>query len=402
MMDRPVCDVLIVGGGIVGLATGYQLMSRYPASKIVVLEKEKVPALHQSGRNSGVLHSGIYYRPGSLKAVNCREGRIAMVDFCRHHEIPFEVCGKVIVATDETEIPQLEKLQRRGKENRVDCQRIDADRLRELEPACNGIAALHVKDAGIVDYRRVCFRLCELLQENEHQVQTATKVIQVLTIGTEIVVETNAGSWRTSYLINCAGLHSDRIARMCGHRPEVKIVPFRGEYFELAKPAEQLCRNLIYPVPNPEFPFLGVHFTRTIHGGVECGPNAVLAWAREGYSKWQVNFKDLWDAVSYRGFQRLASRYWSVGLGEMRRSWFRSAFVASLQRLIPDVKEQDLIPAPSGVRAQALRPDGIMVDDFVIQREGNFIHVLNAPSPAATSSLNIGATIAGHLSGVLE
>ncbi|PQO42140.1 L-2-hydroxyglutarate oxidase [Blastopirellula marina] len=400
-MDTPVCDVLIVGGGIVGLATGYQLMRRYPDRRVVVLEKEQVPAQHQSGRNSGVLHSGIYYRPGSLKAVNCREGRLAMIDFCRQHEIPLEVCGKVIVATDETELPHLDELQRRGEENLVSCERIDADRLRELEPACRGIAAIHVKDAGIVDYRRVCFRLCELLQEQGHQVQTTTKVTNVSTSGTEIVAETNTGAWRTSHLINCAGLHSDRIARMCGHQPEVKIVPFRGEYFELTEQAEDLCRNLIYPVPNPDFPFLGVHFTRTIHGSVECGPNAVLAWAREGYSKWQVNFKDLWDAVSYRGFQRLAGRYWNVGLGEMKRSWFRSAFVASLQRLIPEVKEQDLIPAPSGVRAQALRPDGTLVDDFVIQREGNFIHVLNAPSPAATSSLNIGLTIADQLSGDL-
>ncbi|PQO38289.1 L-2-hydroxyglutarate oxidase [Blastopirellula marina] len=396
-MDSPECDVVIVGGGIVGLATAYQISQRYPERDIVVLEKEKVLAQHQSGRNSGVLHSGIYYRPGSLKAINCREGRQLMLYFCRENDVPHEVCGKLIVATDEAELPRLNELFERGVRNGVACERLDADQLRAFEPYCHGIAALHVKDAGIVDYRRVCFRLCELIQERGGQVQTASKVTKVITRESEIIVETTSGTWRTRQLINCAGLQSDRLAAMCGQRPEVKIVPFRGEYFDLTDEAQHLCRNLIYPVPDPAFPFLGVHFTRTTHGTVECGPNAVLAFAREGYTKWHINWSDLWETLRYRGVHRLAAKHWSMGMGEMRRSFFRSAFLEALQRLIPAVRAQDLIPAPAGIRAQALLPDGTLVDDFVIQREGRFIHVLNAPSPAATSSLNIGAMIADQL-----
>ncbi|RCS54674.1 L-2-hydroxyglutarate oxidase [Bremerella cremea] len=400
-MDSPECDVVVVGGGIVGLATAYQISRRYPERDIVVLEKEKVLAQHQSGRNSGVLHSGIYYRPGSLKSINCREGRQEMLDFCRTHDIPHEVCGKVIVATEEKELSRLNELFERGVRNGVACEKLDADRLRDFEPNCHGLAALHVQDAGIVDYRRVCFRLCELLQERGGVVQTASQVIQVVAREAEIVVEATTGSWRTQLLINCAGLQSDRVARLCGQQPEVKIVPFRGEYFELGEDAQHLCRNLIYPVPDPGFPFLGVHITRTIHGTVECGPNAVLALAREGYDKWQINWSDVWETLRYRGVHRLLAKHWSAGLEEVRRSFFQSVFLKSLQQLVPAVRSQDLVPAPAGVRAQALRPDGTLADDFVIQREGRFIHVLNAPSPAATSSLNIGGTIANQLNDVL-
>lgn len=400
-MNSPECDVVIVGGGIVGLATAYQISQRYPDREIVVLEKEKVLAQHQSGRNSGVLHSGIYYRSGSLKAINCREGRQLMLDFCGQHDIPHEVCGKVIVATEEAELPRLHELFERGVRNGVACEKLDADRLRAFEPYCHGIAALHVKDAGIVDYRRVCFRLCELIQERGGKVLTGCKVTHVVTKDSEIVVESTAGTWRTRLLVNCAGLQSDRVAKMCGQQPEVKIVPFRGEYYDLTDESQHLCRNLIYPVPDPGFPFLGVHFTRTTHGTIECGPNAVLAFAREGYSKWNINWSDLWEILRYRGLHRLAVKHWGMGLEELKRSWFRSAFLQSLQRLIPAVRAQDLIAAPAGVRAQALRPDGTLVDDFVIQREGRFIHVLNAPSPAATSSLNIGAMIADQLRDVL-
>jgi len=401
-MDTPEVDVVVVGGGIIGLATAYQIIRRFPDHHVVVLEKEKVLAQHQSGRNSGVLHSGIYYKPGSLKSSNCRDGRLAMKAFCEQHDIPHEICGKVIVATEESELKRLDEIYQRGQANGIECLKLDADQLRALEPYCRGIAAIHVKSAGIVDYRRVCFRLCELILESGGEIRTDTQLRNVSQINQQIVVETNRDAFQTSLLINCAGLQSDRVAKLCGHQPEVRIIPFRGEYFELSPRAQHLCRNLIYPVPDPAFPFLGVHVTRTIFGSVECGPNAVLALAREGYRKWDVNLRDLWDAVGYGGFQRLAAKYWAVGMQEMHRSYFRSAFLTSLQRLIPAIEARDLMPSPSGVRAQAISKDGSLVDDFVIQKEGNFIHVLNAPSPAATASLNIGALITGQAAEVLD
>lgn len=401
-METPEVNVVVVGGGIIGLATAHQIMRRFPDHQVIVLEKEKVLAQHQSGRNSGVLHSGIYYQPGSLKSINCREGRLAMQTFCEHNDIPHEVCGKVIVATEENELGRLDEIYRRGQKNGVDCAKLNADQLRAIEPYCRGIAAVHVKAAGIVDYRRVCFRLCELILENGGEIHTDTQLLGVSSVSNQIVIETSKGAFQTSLLVNCAGLQSDRVAKMCGHQPEVKIVPFRGEYYELSEKAEHLCRNLIYPVPDPAFPFLGIHVTRTIFGSVECGPNAVLAFAREGYRKWDVNLRDLWDAVGYRGFHKLAAKHWSVGFEEIRRSYFQSAFLSSLQRLIPAVRGKDLIAAPAGVRAQAVRKDGTLVDDFVIQKEGNFIHVLNAPSPAATASLNIGAFIAEQSADVLN
>lgn len=400
-METPEVDVVVVGGGIIGLATAYQITRRFPDHQVMVLEKEKVLAQHQSGRNSGVLHSGIYYQPGSLKSINCRQGRSAMQSFCEEHEIPHEVCGKVIVATEEDELQRLDAIYRRGQENGVECSKLDADQLRAIEPYCRGIAAVQVRSAGIVDYRRVCFRLCELILESGGEVRTGTRLYQVKQVGNRVILETNKGAFQTSLLVNCAGLQSDRIAKMCGQQPEVRIVPFRGEYYELADKAQHLCRNLIYPVPDPAFPFLGIHVTRTIFGSVECGPNAVLAFAREGYRKWDINWRDLWDAVGYRGFQKLAVKHWTAGMQEMRRSYFQSAFLASLQRLIPAVEAKDLIAAPAGVRAQALRKNGSLVDDFVIQKEGNFIHVLNAPSPAATASLTIGSMIAEQAADVL-
>lgn len=401
-MDTPEVDVVVVGGGIIGLATAYQITQRFPDHQVVLLEKEKVLAQHQSGRNSGVLHSGIYYQPGSLKSINCRQGRLAMQSFCEQNDIPHEICGKVIVATEESELERLDNIYQRGQKNGVDCTKLNADQLRAIEPYCRGIAAVQVKSAGIVDYRRVCFRLCELILETGGEIHTGTRLLGVEHANKQIVLETSKGSFQTSLLVNCAGLQSDRVAKMCGQQPEVKIVPFRGEYYELSEKAQHLCRNLIYPVPDPSFPFLGIHITRTIFGGVECGPNAVLAFAREGYGKWDVNWRDLWDSVGYRGFHKLAAKHWSVGLEEMRRSYFQSAFLASLQRLLPAVQGKDLIAAPAGVRAQALRKDGSLVDDFVIQKEGNFIHVLNAPSPAATASLNIGSIIAEQAAEVLE
>ncbi len=395
-------DIGIIGGGIVGLATAYQITQRWPNRSVQVFEKEQAVGMHQSGRNSGVLHSGIYYTPGSLKATNCRTGRLAMEAFCREHAITFEICGKVIVAVSKSELPALEKIHQRGVANGVTCERIGPERLRELEPHAAGVAAIHVPETGIVDFLEICQRLAVLVQQSGGQVRTETSVRRIQRDAGQFVLETSRGSFRTSALINCAGLHSDRVTAMSGVTPAARIVPFRGEYYELVPSAHHLCRNLIYPVPDPKFPFLGVHFTRMIHGGVECGPNAVLAFAREGYRKSTLNLRDSWDAIAYRGFLKLASRYWRVGMGEMYRSFSKGAFVAALQRLIPALTSNDLAVGRAGVRAQAVTPDGKMVDDFLIQQHGPLINVANAPSPAATSALNIGATIVDRLAQVLD
>ncbi len=385
--------IVVIGGGIVGLATAWHLRSR-TSDRVTVLEKEPRLAEHQTGRNSGVLHSGIYYKPGSLKALNCREGKVAMETFCEAEGIPFERCGKVIVAVEESEIPSLERIHERGRANGVQCARIGPDRLREIEPHVRGIAAIHVPESGIVDYRAVCERLAARIREAGHEVRTGTKVLGIRQRGGLRVVETTQGEFEADLLINCGGLHCDRLARLDGHRPPAKIVPFRGEYYELKASAEHLCRTLIYPVPDPSFPFLGVHFTKMISGGVECGPNAVLAFAREGYRFGTVNLRDLLETLGYSGFRSLAAKHWKTGLGEMWRSLSKAAFVRSLQRLVPEITADDIVSAPAGVRAQAVRPDGAMVDDFEIVNADGAIHVLNAPSPAATASLNIGRLVA--------
>lgn len=394
-------DVAVVGGGIVGLATALQITRRWPGRTVQVFEKEREVGQHQSGCNSGVLHSGIYYAPGSLKAINCRTGKLAMEAFCQQHAIPFETCGKVIVATHEGELPALERIHQRGLANGVQCRRIGPEELHELEPHASGVAALHVPETGIVDFRQVCRQMAKLIEQAGGLVRTETKVTGLRTIAEGFVLETSCGSFRARALLNCAGLHCDRIAALAGAQPTVRIIPFRGEYYELQPAAQALCHNLIYPVPDPSFPFLGVHFTRMIQGGVECGPNAVLAGAREGYGKLDVNPRDLWSALSYGGFLRLASKYWRVGAGEMVRSFSKRAFVTALQKLVPDVHGDDLKVGRSGVRAQAVAPDGSMVDDFLIQQMGAAIHVLNAPSPAATSALNIGALLVDKLAGIL-
>jgi L-2-hydroxyglutarate oxidase len=308
-------DIAIIGGGILGLATAYRITQRLAGRRVQVFEKERAVGQHQSGRNSGVLHSGIYYAPGSLKATNCRAGKQAMEAFCREHGIAHETCGKVIVAVNEQELPALERIHQRGLANGVQCERISPARLRELEPYAAGIDALHVPETGIVDFRQVCQRLAELVQKAGGQVRTETPVVGIRTDRDWFVLQTPCGPFRTRSLINCAGLYSDRVVAMSGEQPAVRIVPFRGEYYELKPAAQHLCRHLIYPVPDPNFPFLGVHFTRMIQGGVECGPNAVLAWAREGYRKTNVNVRDVWNAVGYAGFLRLAGKYWRIGLG---------------------------------------------------------------------------------------
>ncbi len=390
-------DVGIVGGGILGLATAYQISRRRKECSIQVFEKEDAVARHQSGRNSGVLHSGIYYTPGSLKATNCRAGKRAMEAFCQEHGIPFENCGKVIVAVDESELPALERIHERGLANGVQCERVSRERLHELEPHVTGVAAIHVPETGIVDYVQVCQKLVTLIQRAGGQVRTETRVEKIVREQDQFTLETTTGTFRARSLINCAGLESDRVTAMTGEKPAVRIVPFRGEYYELKPEAEYLCKNLVYPVPDPKFPFLGVHFTRMIEGGIECGPNAVFALAREGYFKTNVNLRDSWESLTYPGFLKLAARYWRVGIGEMYRSFCKSAFVRSLQRLIPQIQGRDLVVGQSGVRAQAIAPDGSMVDDFLIQQSGRLINVANAPSPAATSALNIGNLIVDKL-----
>lgn len=396
--DNSKYDVAIVGAGIVGLATAYQVSQRYPDWSIVVLDKEDRVGAHQTGHNSGVLHSGIYYKPGSLKAKNCRDGKKAMEAFCAEQKIDYEICGKVIVALNEKELPALENIYQRGQENGVQCELIDTDRLSELEPHSAGIRAIHVPESGIVDYRQVCNRLAEIIRERRGTIEFKANVTRISQHEGWIEIEAGLRHWVAKKMINCAGLHSDRVTQRSGTQPEARIVPFRGEYFELSDEAKHLCRNLIYPVPDPKFPFLGVHFTRCIDGTVECGPNAVLAFAREGYKKTNVNLRDLAESLTYPGFLRLALRYWRIGSGEMWRSISKRAFVKALQRLVPEIRAEHLTPAPAGVRAQAVTWDGKMVDDFVIQRVGNVVNVGNAPSPAATSSLNIGATIVDQLS----
>lgn len=390
-------DVLIVGGGIVGLATAYDLLQRRPETRVLLVEKETGLAQHQTGRNSGVLHSGIYYKPGSLKALNCRAGKLAMQEFCDREQLPYELCGKVVVAIEERELPALAEIHRRGLANGVPCEMIDRPRLAELEPHAAGVAALHVPETGIVDYPAVCQRLGQRIAQRGGRIVTGAKVTAIDQRGGERIVQTTAGAFTARWLVNCAGLHCDRVTRLDGRRAEAKIVPFRGEYFELVPAAQHLCRTLIYPVPDPNFPFLGVHFTRLIGGGVECGPNAVLAFAREGYRKRDVNVRDLAESLTYTGFLRLAARYWRTGAGEMWRSLSKRAFVRALQRLVPEIRAEHLVAAPAGVRAQAVRPDGAMVDDFLIQPGPGAVHVLNAPSPAATAALNVGRLIVDEL-----
>jgi L-2-hydroxyglutarate oxidase len=390
-------DFLILGGGIIGLATAWQITRRFEQASVVVLEKESHLAEHQTGRNSGVLHSGIYYKPGSLRAINCRTGKLAMEHFCAEHDIPYDICGKVIVAVSDSELPNLNRIFERGQQNGVACAMIGPERLHELEPHAAGVQAIHVPEAGIVNYRRVTEQLAELIAASSGRIVTSAKATGIRRDGASVIVQSTAGEFVASTLVNCTGLHSDRIAVLGGAKPAARIVPFRGEYYELKPEAEHLCRNLIYPVPDPSFPFLGVHFTRMIDGGVECGPNAVLAFAREGYTKTAVNLRDLAESLTYPGFLRLAWKYWPKGLGEMWRSCSKRAFVRALQRLVPEIRSEHLVTGRAGVRAQALGRDGSLVEDFVIEARGPVVNVLNAPSPAATSALNIGTLIVDQL-----
>lgn len=386
-------DFAIIGGGIVGLATGLALSQRHPQARIVVLEKESLWAHHQTGNNSGVIHSGIYYKPGSFKAQFARAGSHSMVQFCQEHGIAHEVCGKVIVATAAAELPLLENLYNRGLENGLKVTKISAAEVKEIEPHVNCLAGIRVPSTGIVDYRQVCQKYAELMQAQGGELCLHTKVERLVTTPDRSTLETNRGSFQTRFVINCAGLHSDRIAKLGQLNPEAKIVPFRGEYYELVPDKRYLVKTLIYPVPNPEFPFLGVHFTRMIDGSVHAGPNAVLSFKREGYKKSDFDLRDFAEVMSYPGFWKLAAKHADEGIQEIIRSWSKAAFVRSLQKLIPEVQAQDLVPTHAGVRAQALKPDGKLVDDFLIVKGSNSIHVCNAPSPAATASIEIGKAI---------
>jgi (S)-2-hydroxyglutarate dehydrogenase len=387
-------NVVIVGGGVVGLAVALEIARRFPRQRLLLLEKEDAVARHQSGHNSGVIHSGIYYRPGSLKARLCVAGAAAMIEFCRKHGVPHEVCGKVIVATREEEFSRLQELCQRGQANGLTGVReIGPEELREIEPQARGLRALHVPSTGVTNYAAVCEKYVELITAREGRILTSAAVIGIKRHADEIIVETVRGAFSTTWLINCAGLFSDRISRMAGDDPKIMIVPFRGEYYDLVPERAALVRALIYPVPDPRFPFLGVHFTRRITGKVDAGPNAVLALAREGYRRTDVNLDDLASSLTFPGFWRMAARHWRSGGGEYYRSLSKSAFVHALQRLLPEVSEADLAPGDAGVRAQAIKRDGSLVDDFQIVPSARMLHVLNVPSPAATASLLIARTI---------
>jgi (S)-2-hydroxyglutarate dehydrogenase len=390
-------DTIVIGGGIVGLATAWAILERRPGVRIAVVEKEDDWARHQTGRNSGVIHSGIYYKPGSLKAKLCREGNRRLMEFCDDHGIRYEACGKVIVATSESELPRLESLYERGIANGLAVKRLSVPEVKEIEPHISCLAGIHVPSTGIVDFAAVCRKLADLIATEGGELRLRTKVVGFRANANNAVLETTKGTLSARRVINCAGLHSDRVARLSGAEPGARIVPFRGEYYELKPARRMLVHNLIYPVPDPQFPFLGVHFTRMIDGSVHAGPNAVLSLKREGYSRASFELRDFLDTMTYAGFWRLAAKHTKSGLEEIHRSFSKKAFVHSLQKLIPEITEEDLIPGAAGVRAQALRPDGGLVDDFLIVNGPSAIHVCNAPSPAATASLEIGRVIAEQI-----
>jgi (S)-2-hydroxyglutarate dehydrogenase len=390
-------DFIIVGGGIVGLSVGMALYDRFENAKVLLIEKEQQLALHQTGHNSGVIHSGIYYKPGSYKARFAREGSQSMTAFCKKHNIEHDICGKVIVATKKEELELLNNLYKRSIDNQLNTRLIDQAELKEIEPHVNGLAAIQVPAAGIVNYRQVSEKFAEIIQSHGGDIQLGSKVERVTESKDEVVVETDKGTFKTRLMINCAGLHSDRVAKASGYKTDMKIVPFRGEYYKLKSEKRHLVKNLIYPVPNPNFPFLGVHFTRMIGGEVDAGPNAVLSFKREGYRKTDFSIKDFAEVMGYSGFWKLASQYMKEGMDEIARSISKAKFVASLQELIPEIQESDLVPAPAGVRAQALKADGQLVDDFHIIMGKQTIHVCNAPSPAATASIEIGKEVVSRI-----
>jgi (S)-2-hydroxyglutarate dehydrogenase len=393
-MSPTTYDIAIIGGGIVGMATAMTLVNA-SHNNLVVLEAEDHLAAHQTGNNSGVIHSGIYYKPGSLKAKNCIEGNKAMFRFCEEHNIAHDRCGKVVVATKKDELPILNRLEERGRENGLEgIQRLSPDEIKELEPHATGIAGIHVPQTGIVDYVQVTNSYGEIVKTMGGKILTNTRFLKFRSSGNEFVLETNQGEIFCHNIINCAGLYSDRVARKCGFNPGLQILPFRGDYYEVVPEKRTFVNNLLYPLPDPRFPFLGVHFTRKVRGGIEAGPNAVLAFKREGYNFFDISVPDLFQYATSIGFWRMGLKYWKMGFAEMYRSLSKAAFVKSLQQLVPELRYEDITSRRAGVRAQALEPDGNLVDDFRIIEANRMIHVLNAPSPAATASISIGKIIA--------
>jgi L-2-hydroxyglutarate oxidase LhgO len=393
-MNSSPYDIAVVGGGIVGMSFAMQAASAFPRTRILVLEKEDGLARHQTGHNSGVIHSGVYYKAGSLKARLCVAGAREMVDFCAHHSIPYEVCGKLIVATTAEEAARLDDLLSRGEANGLSgLELLEPAAMRETEPHVGGVRALKVPATGITDYSLVTAKFAEIAAGQGVEVKTSAGVVGFGHKSSEVVVRTRAGEFPARYVVNCAGLYSDRVAQLAGHDPGMILVPFRGEYYDLAASRESLVRALIYPVPDPAYPFLGVHFTRRIHGNVDAGPNAVLAFRREGYRRTDFDISEAMEVFEYSGFRAMARRLWKNGLAEMRRSWSKRLFVQSCQRLVPEVTMEDMTPGGSGVRAQAVAADGALVDDFRFVARDRFLHVLNVPSPAATASLPIGREI---------
>ncbi|PSB10585.1 L-2-hydroxyglutarate oxidase [Pleurocapsa sp. CCALA 161] len=391
----------IIGGGIVGLSTAMALSQRFPAAKIALLEKEASWAAHQTGHNSGVIHSGIYYKPGSYKAKLCRDGNRSMVDFCVQHNIDHKICGKVIVATEEHELPLLDNLYDRGLANELEIKKITKEQVQEIEPHVNCLAGIRVKSTGIVDYKQVCLKYAEIAQKQGVDLYNNTCVQDLVAMTDGYVIKTNQEEYQTEFLINCGGLYSDRLTELAKAKAPAKIVPFRGEYYELTPEKKYLVNGAIYPVPNPNFPFLGVHFTPGIDGSVHAGPNAVLGFKREAYNKFDFDLKDFLDTMTYPGFWKLAGKFYSEGIQEMIRSYSKTIFVRSLQRLIPEVQAQDVVPTPAGVRAQALKSDGSMVDDFLFISRDRALHVCNAPSPAATASIEIGKQIVAQVPDII-
>lgn len=387
-------DIIIIGAGLVGLATAYQTKLKNPDSKILILEKENDVALHQSGHNSGVIHSGIYYKPGSLKAKNCIEGYNSIINFAEKHGIKYDLCGKIIVATSQEELPLLDNIYKRGVENGLqNLKYLSRDEFREIEPHCEGIKAIKVPQTGIIDYPGIAKKIKELFEELGGEVRFNSEVKNIIDKGSEIIVTTNNAEFKSKKLISCAGLYSDKVTKMTNEKNDVVIIPFRGEYYKIKDEKKYLVKHLIYPVPDPSFPFLGVHFTRMIDGNIEAGPNAVLAFKKEGYNFFDFNFSETMQTMLWPGFRKIVAKYGRTGMGEMHRSLSKSAFTKALQKLLPEIQENDLVPGGSGVRAQACDRNGGLIDDFDIVKNGNIIHVRNAPSPAATSCLSIGNKI---------
>ncbi|MFA6981335.1 MAG: L-2-hydroxyglutarate oxidase [Ignavibacteriaceae bacterium] len=388
-------DILVIGGGIVGTATAMQLLRQKPQLKLLLIEEENSLAPHQTGNNSGVIHSGLYYKPGSLKAQNCVKGRNLMYQFCEENEIKYERCGKLVLATDENERKKLDELESRGRANGLtQLKRIPKDEIKDYEPYAAGIDALFVGETGIVNYTEVTKAFAKKIKELNGEILLDTKFRGIKKEGSRLIIETSKETFSVSYLVNCGGLYSDKIAKICGVDPEVQIIPFRGEYYEIKEEKKYLVKNLIYPVPDPRFPFLGVHFTRMINGGVEAGPNAVLAFRRKGYLKMDFSLPEMSDYFFSRGFWIMAKKYYRMGFDEFRRSFSKKLFAEALQKLVPQIQEEDILPSGSGVRAQALDRNGNLLDDFCLVEAERMMHVLNAPSPAATASISIGETIA--------